>query len=216
LILQVLNDLRWGLALKDLNLVPKEYLLKNRRKKKVFLYSIAGVFLASMLAVFVTEPLLTGYNLRRKFSILDKQIKESVNYVEIEREFSQLQNVYMQREDEAKALMSMGFSITSLIETIEKYMPEKLFTMNLSVNNTSTGTNVILRGVSASENELASFISHLRNSSVFDSVELTTVNRKVTNVSTSGTYDTGSSNGVKDLQVESYDFEINLIINSGK
>lgn len=203
--------------MKDLNLVPKSYILQKKRKEKKLYYSIIGVIFAVFLAVFVTLPILIKQNHQYRFNMLDMYIKETNNYLEIEKEFKTLEGLCLQREEAAGNLAKMGTSMVTLMERVERCAPKRLFIMNFTVNSTNIGeVEVLLSGVSASQDEIASFVNHLRKDNYFSSVEITVVNRAVTNSVESSLLGLSRESSEEENKEESYNFEVKLNIKAGK
>lgn len=203
--------------MKDLNLVPKSYILQKKKRTKRLYYGLLGVIIVIFFAVFITIPVLIKHNLQKRLEVLEMYIKETNRYIEIEEQLLVLKILCGQREDEAKRLSKLGMDIVTVMERVEKCAPEKLFILSFNVSSNQNGSvEISLNGISESEDEIATFANYLRKDGYFSNVDIKAVNKVLTLDSAKGTeisQNVGSSNKEHG---KSYNFDIKLNLEAGK
>jgi hypothetical protein len=166
--------------LKDLNLIPQSYILV-KRKATMKLYTTlayAGVFI--VIAAMIVLPIGVRVTLQWKMSKLEQQVNETSNYMQTEKQFSFIEDLYNQRLKEGNSIGKSGVNIKKVIGAIEMSSPERLYIKDFSTADSLNGTvEISLNGVAASEDEVASFVQYLRDSKCFNKVIITSV-RKMT------------------------------------
>jgi len=172
--------------LKDINLVPKSYLLAGRRKIKR-LGTIIGVITGSIIiAACVIIPLFYKYSLQKQLDTINNGIEETTGYKTAEQKFKEILKRYSDRESIANGLDGKGLSAVTLLEKIEKGVPEKLFITKLNVGSENENkVRITLTGISATEDDIASFVLHLREGNYFSDIVISSVKRTTTQESPS-------------------------------
>ncbi|MDQ2085289.1 PilN domain-containing protein [Herbivorax sp. ANBcel31] len=184
--------------MKDINLVPKSYIQKKKRKSEIIQFSIIGVIIVSIFLVHIFIPVLTKRNLNNRIEILKTQINEMNTYIEIKEEYKIIESMYNQRKATAENLSSVGLDSLKIIERIEESVPEELFIISFSIDNISSKEKVVsLLGVCESYDDIASFANYLKKHKSFSDVY-------ILNVDNSGSY--GEEKG--------YTFDLNIHISS--
>lgn len=202
--------------MKDINLVPKSYFLKRKKRKKIVFYSIFSVVVAVVLALVALLPIFQIQSLKNRLTYFDLKAKETNGYIQTENEFNAFKSLYMQRENEANRLSKSGVDMLKIIEKLESYMPDKIFIKSMLVSIGENGkAEITIRGNAASEKEIASFGDHISKDGYFSSINI----RTVTSIKTSRVEkdNSKSQNNNKD-HIESnssYSFDAVIFFSSG-
>ncbi|TYQ13352.1 UNVERIFIED_CONTAM: fimbrial assembly protein PilN [Acetivibrio alkalicellulosi] len=162
--------------MKDLNLVPKSYIEKKKRKAEWVYITIVVIIMLGVFSAFTYHPYTTKNNLNKSIKTLETQINSTRMYLQIEEEFNVLKKIYNDRVEEANKIFNIGINYIDVINSIERSMPEKLFIVSLSTETNSKGDTVVsLLGICESYDDIASFVRHLKEDNLFSDVYLTTV-----------------------------------------
>jgi|GEM_PF-2522723 len=163
--------------LKDLNLVPKSYFQKRRKRKRIAFYSVFSVVIIVAISVVALIPVLKIRDLKSRANSFDLRAKEVSGYLEIESEFNTLKSLYLQRENEAKSLLGSDFDVLNTIEKLESYLPEKMFIQSINFSNGQNGqAEISLQGIAGSEKEIATFYEYVSSDEIFSYIIIHTVN----------------------------------------
>lgn len=163
--------------MKDLNLIPRSYILEKRKRIKRFYNILAISGIVIVIACMVIFPLGMRYKLILQKNALDRQVKETNNYVAIEKQMNTVQELYKLREDEGNKLEESGIDVKSVFEGIEKALPEKLFITSFGVGNNAGASQVTLSGIASSEDDIATFVKYMREDGHFKNVLVSGLNK---------------------------------------
>lgn len=201
--------------MKDLNLIPKSYILKKKQKRKKVLLIISVFFISIIFIAVVAAPIKIKMDLQARKNSLDKNIKSMSGYIDLEKQLNAIEDIYNKRLEEGNNVNNSGINVAESIEKIEAVIPKKLFVTSFSAGSSKDGEELItLIGVAQTENEVASFVNRLRKDSYFKSVVITSV------VKTGAVSAAGAKTGVSEVPNiggllninEGYNFTINLYI----
>ena len=200
--------------MKDLNLVPKSYFHKRKKRRKIVFCSIFSVIVVGILLVITLIPIFKLRDLKSRLTDMDLRSKEIRGYLDTEAEFNTLKSLYLQRENEATRLLGSNLDVLKIIEKLEGYLPDKIFIQSMSVNKVQTGqAEVSIRGIANSEEEIAAFYSYVSNDEFFSGINISTVN----NMQTTGQKSSEKVSGVKQKESNSYyAFDAVIYLTSGK
>lgn len=180
-------------------------------------YSFFGLFFAAAIVVIVLMPVLKIQGLKSRMTSLELNAKEISKYITTEKEFEVLENMYLQRENEANRLSNSGIDLLKIIEKLESYLPEKIFIQSMVANK--GGNNQIeisIRGIAGSEEEIATFSDYISKDNYFNSIKIRSLNTKYTADSEKDDikekYD---SEGQKESN-EFYSFDAVIFLTAGK
>jgi Tfp pilus assembly protein PilN len=209
-----MSDTEGEKLLKDLNLVPKSYFNKRRKRRKIVFYSIFSVIVIVILVVITLIPLLKVRDLKSKLADLELKSKEIRGYLDVEEEFNTLKSLYLQRENEAVRLLGSNLDVLNIIEKLESYLPDKIFIQNMNVNKVQSGrAEISIRGIAKSEEEIAAFYNYVSNDKFFSSMYISAIN----NMQTSGQKSSEKDSGVEKKEGNSYyAFDAVIYLTSGK
>jgi len=167
--------------LKDLNLVPKSYILKKKKRKAMVFYSIFSVAIVAAVIVIVLMPVFKIQSLKSRMAFLDLNEKEVSKYISVEREFNVLKNMYLQRENEAKRLLVSGIDLLEIIEKLEGHLPERIFLKSLVAQKGGNNQiEITIRGIADSEEEIATFSRYISEDDYFSSIKIKSISSKFT------------------------------------
>lgn len=166
-----------GYALKDLNLVPKSYILQRRKKvKRIYTFVIVSL-MTGFLAISITIPALMKYSLNQKLAVLELKVKQSLRYREINAQFNTVLDIFKSREEEGKRLSDTGIQPLLVIRELEKCVPESLYIKSFSYyNDVSKNFTVSLNGISESEENVAKFVKNINKNDMFTKVRINSIN----------------------------------------
>lgn len=199
--------------MKDLNLVPKSYILKRKKRKTMVFYSFFSLVIVAAIAVIVLMPVLKIQSLKSRVVFLELNAKEISKYTSIEREFNVLKNMYLQRENEAKRLSYSGIDLLTIIEKLESYLPERIFIQSIVANNQS---EITIRGIAAAEEEIATFSEYISKDEYFSSIKIKSLNSKhTTNDGKENNKENYVSNGQEGSNTL-YSFDAVIYLTAGK
>lgn len=198
--------------MKDLNLVPKSYYAKKKEKKRKLYYIIFGVIFVLCFGYFAISPLVTKNSLNQKLGELDSKGREINAYNETIVQFNTIKEMVNQRETEAVGLASKGIDVLTIIEKIEANMPDKMFVLNfIALAGKSNDAEIMLKGSSVSEDDIAAFVSRIRDEGYFSGVDIISVNKSSSKSSIS-VVDTVNNDG-ETYMATSCLFDIKVYIN---
>ena len=209
-----MSDTEGEKLLKDLNLVPKSYFQKRRKRKKIVFYSIFCMVAVAILSVVALLPVLKIRDLKNRLMVIEMRNKEIRGYLDTEAEFNTIKSLYLQRENEAIRLLASDLDVLKIIEKLESYLPDKVFIQNMSIGKVQSGqAEVSIRGIAYSEEEIAAFYNYIYSDGFFSGIKIGAVN----NLQTAG--QKSSENVTKAEQKESnsyYAFDAVIYLTSGK
>lgn len=149
--------------MKDLNLIPKSYLLQQKEKKKKFYRTLTLATASLVLLAIFTIPIFTKMNLNREKDNLEKKITQQNQYYDLELELNALRDLYNTRNTQGNIMLTRGVDILMVLDKIERAQPEKLFITALIVNNINPEViDIKLNGVANTEQDIATFVSQFR------------------------------------------------------
>ncbi len=165
--------------MKDLNLIPRNFLLEKKNKVKKTYLSILILIIGFMAAMSYILPTVYEINLKTEKKELETQVLQTNNYVEMEKEFSSLLKAVENRELEGKALSDKNFNAMDVVSAIEFAVPEKLFIKQFETSGENlSDIKISLKGVAENEEIIASFIRNLMSDGYFKSVFLSNITNK--------------------------------------
>lgn len=200
--------------MKDLNLVPKSYFHKRKKRKKIVFYSIFSVVVVVILAVVALIPIFMIQDLKSRLINIDLRTKEIGAYLDVEAEFNTLKDLYLQRENEATRLLGSDLDVLKIIEKLESYLPDKIFIQSMNVSKVQSGqAEVSIRGIANSEEEIAAFYNYVSSDGFFSGISIGAVN----NMQTAGQKSSEKVSGVEQKEIDSsYAFDAVIYLTSGK
>lgn len=202
--------------MKDINLVPKSYILKKKRHKMIIFYSIFSVVVAVALTFVILLPIFKIQSLKSTLTYYELKAKEASKYIETKNEFDMFKSIYLKRENEANRLSKSGVDMLKIIERLESYLPDKIFIQNLLVSTGENGkAEITIKGNAFSEKEIASFSDQISKDGYFSGINI----RNVTRLQTArGEKDNSNSQNSSKDQKESnssYSFDAVIFLSSG-
>lgn len=167
--------------MKDLNLIPKGFILEKKNKVKKAYLSVMILCIGFIAALAYIAPTVYEYNLTSEKKSLEQRVNQTNNYVEIENEFNSLKNAVEMREKEGRLLALKELDALSIVNAIEAAVPEKLFIQNAQISGESgADLKILLKGVADNDEIIASYIRNLMEDGYFEKVTLTSVlNNKI-------------------------------------
>lgn len=166
--------------MKDINLVPKSYLLAGQRKIKRVRKIITVITGSIIIALCVIIPLSYKYSLQKQLDTINMSIEETSGYKTAEQKLQEIKQRCSERENTANGLAGSGISTIALLGRIEKVIPWRLFITKLNAGSDNGGkVRVTLTGISATEDDIASFAFYLREDNYFSDIVISSV-RKTT------------------------------------
>ncbi|MCX7747381.1 MAG: PilN domain-containing protein [Clostridia bacterium] len=198
--------------MKDLNLIPKSYKLKSKKRRQkvlMVLLTCAAIFL---MVAAVAFPLQQKMKLLREKENLDYKVKETSDYYYVEKQMKHVEELYGQIEKEADRINVSGVKVVDAIEKIENSLPEGLFINNFALSKREPGAKITLNGVSQSENEIAVFVDRLRKSNYFESIMIKNVKKAEELGERQPLAKDNKGNKIVSKPMSNYNFEINVDI----
>ena len=167
-----------------------------------------------ILAVVALVPIFMIRDLKYRLINIDLRTKEITGYLDVEAEFNTLRNLYLQRENEAIRLLGSDLDVLNIIEKLESYLPDKIFIQSMSVSKVQSGqTEVSIRGIANSEEEIAAFYYYVSNDGYFSGISIGALN----NMQTAGQKSTEKVSGIEQKESNlSYAFDAVIYLTSGK
>ncbi len=176
--------------MKDLNLIPKSYILAKRRKVKRARTIITAAICIIIVAVCVIIPLFLKHNLQKQLNAANLKVEETSGYKISQQRLDNIKQKYSERETIANGLAKYGLSAVTLLEKIEKGVTEKLFITNLDVGGEGGDkVQVSLVGIAATEDDIASFVLHLREDKYYSDIFISSIKK-------TGVQNSSSSNAI--------------------
>lgn len=168
-----------GTHLKDINLIPKSYIIEKKNKiKKVYL-SIVILCIGFFAAMAYIAPTVYEYNLKSEKASLEQQVLQTNNFVVLENEFISLKQAIEARELESKLLSQKQFNMLEIVNAIELASPEKLYIQKFDTSGEDkSDVKVTIKGVAENEESVASFIRNLMEDGYFKDVNLSSILNK--------------------------------------
>lgn len=165
-----------GTQLKDINLIPKSYLIEKKNKLKKAYLSILILCIGFVAAVIYIAPTVYEYNLKSEKRSLEQQVTQTNNFVVLENEFNSLKQAIDAREQEGKLLSKKQMNVLGIIKEIEFASPEKLFIQKFDTSGENElDIKVSLNGFAENEETIASFIRNLADDGYFNDITLSSV-----------------------------------------
>jgi Tfp pilus assembly protein PilN len=166
--------------LKDLNLIPKSYYLEYTKKKKR-LYITAGITIfAGFMVLAVALPLFWRYNLKMQRDSYENMVKQTMSYVETEKQLGLLRKMYEDRQGEADRMLGRMEDMSAVFEAVEAAVPEKVFFLIMNVKTEDAeGMTVLLNGISPTMDGIATFADKIRKDGFFDDVAIDNISSDV-------------------------------------
>ncbi len=162
--------------MKDLNLIPKSFILEKKNKVKKAYLSVLILFIGFIAALAYILPTVYEYNLTSEKKSVEERVNQTNNYVEIENEFNSLKNAIEMREKEGKLLARKELDALGIVNAIEAAVPEKLFIQNAQISGESgSDLKIVLKGAAENDGVIASFIRNLMEDGYFKTVTLTSI-----------------------------------------
>ncbi|HEX2926797.1 MAG TPA: PilN domain-containing protein [Ruminiclostridium sp.] len=165
--------------MKDLNLIPKSLIIDKKNKVKKTYLSILIICIGFGAALSYIVPTIYEYNLIAGKQRLEKQVTDTSNFVDMEKEFGSLKKAIESRETEGKRLSQRQLDVLGIVNEIENASPEKLFIQKFDSNgDNGLNAKIGLVGIANDEDTLASFLRNLMDDDYFKEVVLTSLTKK--------------------------------------
>lgn len=208
------SDTEGEKLLKDLNLVPKSYFHKRKKRKKIVFYSIFSVVVVVILAVVALVPIFMIRDLKSRLAFIELRNREISGYLDVEAEFNIVKSLYLQRQNEAIRLLGSDLDVLKIIEKLESYLPDKIFIQSMNVSKVQSGqAEVTIRGIANSEEEIAAFYRHVSRDGFFSGITIGAIN----NMQTAGQKSSKKVTGDEQKESNSYyAFDAVIYLTSGK
>lgn len=162
--------------MKDLNLIPKNFILQKKNKVKKTYLSILIILTGLVFVVAYTVPTIYENKLKTEKQEIQQKVTESNSFVEVDNEFNSLKQAVFNRENEGKLLSLRKMDSTGIIGAIEGALPEKIFIQKIDASGESDSTvKITLIGASENEEVIASFIRNLMDDGYFNKVDLSRI-----------------------------------------
>jgi len=194
--------------LKDINLLPKYYILEKQNKAKRYKITMTLIIALTLLSASIAYPLLVKYSLILQRDTILTQIKVSNNYVEAEKQFSLIKGLYNNRMETGDSLRQKGINLLVIFDKLEKALPENFYIVSIALSESeNAAVKITLEGISSSSEGVATFVKNIRSDEYFG------------NVSLSSLLKSGSFNAANDSQSPSnvqYAFNMNIMLEGKK
>lgn len=162
--------------MKDINLIPKNYLTEKKNKLKKAYLSVLIISLGAVITLTYIMPTIYQFNLKSNKSILEKQVLESNNYMLLENEFNTLKQAIDIREQEGKGMSEKQVNVLAMLKAIELASPDKLFIQKFdSSGESQSDIKVSLKGIAENEETVASFVRNLIDDGYFNDVRVSSI-----------------------------------------
>ncbi len=200
--------------MKDLNLIPKSYILARHKKAKRVRTVMVAVLCSMAAAVCIAVPLFLKLNLQKQVNEINMKIEASNGYRITQERLNDIKERYNEREKTAGDLEKYEFSAVSLLKGIESGVPEKLFISSLNVGSENEGkVQITLAGTCATEDDVASFVNHLRKDNYYSDIIISSLKKiSLVQSSPSPKSATGVDSGDKAADITCFNFNINLYL----
>jgi Tfp pilus assembly protein PilN len=164
--------------LKDLNLIPANYVFEKKSKHKKALLSILIVFIAIVFVSAYLFPTLYENNLKNEKAVLIDEVAKTNIYVTQVKEFNTLKQAVEARENEGTALAQRQFSSLDIINAIENASPEKVFVQKMDISGDSeSNVKVTLNCIAENEETIASFIKNIKDDAYFKKIGMSAISK---------------------------------------
>ena len=161
--------------MKDLNLIPKSYLLIRKNKIKKAYLSFLILVIGFILAVAYITPTIYQMNLKRDMQLLQDQVNQSSSYVAIENKFNSLVQAVGIREQEGKNLSIIHSDFSAILSNIENAAPDKLFIETMTTSNENNNPTINLKGSADNEYTVASFVRNIIDDGYFKDIQIKSI-----------------------------------------
>jgi hypothetical protein len=164
--------------LKDLNLIPKTYIVEKKNKIKKAYLSILILCIGLIALAVYLAPTIYEMRLKSDKSLLEQQVLQTNSYVALDKDFNTLKQAVESREQEGKLLDRKKLDMLGIVTAIEDASPEKLFILKLdTTGEDESNVKIALNGVADNQEIIASFIRNLVDDNYFKKVGLATVQK---------------------------------------
>ncbi len=177
---EVLNfQLRRGRILKDLNLIPKNYFIEKKNKRKKAYLSILILCVGFIIVAVYLIPTVYENNLENEKSSLEQKITQTKDYIVSANEINSLKQAIEAREKEGTLLSQKKLDMLEIVNVIEGASPDKLFIQKFdATGEDESDIKISLAGVAENEETIASFLSNLKDDGYFREVGIGSVLNK--------------------------------------
>ncbi len=164
--------------MKDLNLIPKSYILAKQKRKSMLRRTIAFICGSIAAAVLILIPVYIKHNLQLEVDSYNKKAAQTDGNKVLLDKLDAVKQKFSEREKIAAGFNKDLFSAVTLLERLEKSVPHKLFVTELNIGSQNGGqVEITMAGMCATEYELASFITNLRGENYFSDITISSIKK---------------------------------------
>ncbi|QNU68115.1 PilN domain-containing protein [Ruminiclostridium herbifermentans] len=168
--------------MKDLNLIPANYVFEKKSKHKKALLSILIVLIAIVFVSAYIFPTLYENNLKNEKAVLIDEVAKTNIYVTEVKEFNTLKQAVEAREKEGISLAQRQFSSLEIMNAIENASPEKVFVQKMDISGDSeSNVKVSLSCIAENEETIAYFIKNIKDDAYFKKIGMSTITKNQEN-----------------------------------
>ena len=154
--------------MKDFNFLPEGYRDELRKRKSSVVLKKVIIPYSVVMALMVVVPVGINMKLKRDKRNIEREISNEEYYRQKSDQYKILQNIYLQREQQAKALESYGIDPSNVIDDLQRVMPDNMYIEYLNVNESEKGVFLIdMRCIAKTKEDAATFLEILRKNNKY-------------------------------------------------
>lgn len=164
--------------MKDLNLIPKSYILEKQKRKNRILRTAAGICVGIVSIALFAIPLYMKHTLQLEVDSYNKKAAQTDRYKVLLDRLDAVKQKFNEREKTAGSIGKDLFSAVTLLERLEKGIPERLYVTDLNIGSQNGGqVEITLAGICATEKDLASYVTNLREENYFSNIAISSIKK---------------------------------------
>lgn len=158
--------------MKDLNFIPKKYLIKQQNKERSTMLILGIGGFGIILGISVLVPFWTTYTLETDLDGWKKKVIESNNFVNTENQFNKIKEIYKTREVTVANLTDKNININEILSKLEGICPKNVAIAKLNVDFTNEqNVQVLVNCEAKGEEDIASFVNNIKKDEYFKDMQ---------------------------------------------